>query len=456
MTHQLHPTLLREYDVRGIIGETLSEQDALMLGQGLGTLTVRDGGTLAVVARDGRLSSPALEQAVVDGLRSTGLTVQRLGLGPSPMLYYGQVVQKADVAVMVTGSHNPPNHNGFKMMKAGKPFFGEDVRRLGALIAAGDFEHGAGTVTDVAVQDSYIARLVQDWDGGARALKVVWDAGNGAAGAVLPQLVAHLPGHHTLLYAEVDGTFPNHHPDPTDPHTLEDLIQTVREQQADLGFAFDGDGDRLGVVDNQGRILWGDQILQILAEDVLRHHPKATVIADIKASQSLFDEITRMGGQPLMWKTGHSLIKTKMAETKAPLAGEMSGHLFFADHYYGFDDALYAAVRFLGIVARMTAPLSARVDRIPVVHNSPEIRFDCAEEDKFRIVTTVRQRLDAEGATVSTIDGVRVTRPGGWWLLRASNTQAVLVARAEGDTPARRDALLEELNAYVESARDAL
>ncbi len=456
MIHTLHPTLLREYDVRGIIGETLSEQDALVLGQGLGTLTVRDGGTLAVVARDGRLSSPTLEQAVVDGLRSTGLTVQRLGLGPSPMLYYGQVVQKADVAVMVTGSHNPPNHNGFKMMKAGKPFFGEDIRRLGVLIAAGDFERGAGTVRDAAVQDSYVTRLVQDWDGGTRALKVVWDAGNGAAGAVLPQLVARLPGQHTLLYAEVDGTFPNHHPDPTDPHTLEDLIRTVRERQADLGFAFDGDGDRLGVVDNQGRILWGDQILQILAEDVLEHHPKATVIADIKASQSLFDEITRMGGQPLMWKTGHSLIKTKMAETKAPLAGEMSGHLFFADHYYGFDDALYAAVRFLGIVARMTAPLSARVDRIPVVHNSPEIRFDCAEEDKFRIVTAVRQRLETEGATVSTIDGVRVTRPGGWWLLRASNTQAVLVARAEGDTPARRDALLVELNAYVESARNAL
>jgi phosphomannomutase len=352
------------------------------------------------------------------------------------MLYYAQKVLQADVAIMVTGSHNPPSHNGFKMMMGGKPFFGQSIAALGPLASQGPLAEGQGSVQDQPMEDAYIDRIVADWDGGERPLTVVWDAGNGAAGAAMQRLTARLPGRHILLYADIDGTFPHHHPDPTDPHTLEDLIARVGLEQADLGIAFDGDGDRIGVVDNQGRILWGDQILQILAEDVLEHHPGATIIADVKASQGLFDEVQRMGGTPLMWKTGHSLVKTKMAETKAPLAGEMSGHIFFADKYYGFDDALYAAVRLLGILARRGEPLSERAARMPRMVNTPELRFDCCDELKFAVVEQVRTQAKASGAPVSEVDGVRVSTAHGWWLLRASNTQAVLVARAEADNAA--------------------
>lgn len=433
-SHQFHPTILREYDIRGIIGETLSAADAYAIGRALGTVCRTNGGTTACVGRDGRLSSPELEAATVRGLADCGLAVTRVGLGPTPMLYYAQKARQADVAVMITGSHNPPSHNGFKMMMAGKPFFGPDIANLGTVAAAGVFAEGQGTVEDQPMLAAYVERLLQDWDGGDRPLTVVWDAGNGAAGEAMSLLVDKLPGRHVLLYADIDGTFPNHHPDPTDPQTLDDLIARVRQENADLGIAFDGDGDRIGIVDSSGRILWGDQILQILAEDVLRIHPGATIIADVKASQGLFDEVARMGGTPLMWKTGHSLVKTKMAETGAPLAGEMSGHIFFADKYYGFDDALYAAVRFLGIVARMTEPLTRRAARMPRMINTPELRFDCPDEKKFAVVEAVRAVVKAQGADLSEVDGVRVRTADGWWLLRASNTQAVLVARAEADS----------------------
>jgi phosphomannomutase len=439
LTHQFHPTILREYDIRGIIDETLSANDAYAIGRALGSLCVAEGGKTACVGRDGRLSSPALEAAAVRGLADCGLSVTRVGLGPTPMLYYAQKARQADVGLMITGSHNPPNHNGFKMMMGGKPFFGASITRLGEIAASGAFASGEGAVDDAPMLGDYVARLLSDWDGGDRALTVVWDAGNGAAGEAMCRLVEGLPGRHVLLYADIDGTFPNHHPDPTDPHTLTDLMARVKAEGADLGIAFDGDGDRIGIVDSSGRILWGDQILQILAEDVLRSLPGATIIADVKASQGLFDEVARMGGQPLMWKTGHSLVKTKMAETGAPLAGEMSGHIFFADKYYGFDDALYAAVRFLGIVARMDEPLTARADRMPNMVNTPELRFDCPDEQKFSVVEAVRATLKAQGAELSEVDGVRVRTAHGWWLLRASNTQAVLVARAEADSLAHLD-----------------
>lgn len=447
--HDFHPTVLREYDIRGIIGETLSADDAYAIGRSLGSIVREQGGSSACVGRDGRLSSPMLEEALVQGLADCGLTVTRIGCGPTPMLYLAQKLLGTDAGVAVTGSHNPPNHNGFKMMLKGKPFFGADIRRLGTMAAAGEaggqWVSGEGAVRDEPMLARYVERVVQDWDGGDRALTVVWDAGNGAAGEAMTAVTEKLPGRHVLLYADIDGAFPNHHPDPTEPHTLVDLIARVKAEKADVGFAFDGDGDRVGVVDGTGRILWGDQILQMLAEDVLRSHPNATIIADVKASQALFDEVSRMGGQPLMWKTGHSLIKTKMAETGAPLAGEMSGHIFFADKYYGFDDALYAAVRFLGIVARLPGSLEQRADGMPKMLNTPELRFDCADERKFAVIEDVRQRLKAAGEEVSEVDGVRVRTAGGWWLLRASNTQAVLVARAEADSEENLVAAKEKL-----------
>lgn len=456
LAHQFHPTILREYDIRGIIGETLSADDAYAIGRALGTLCVEGGYKTACVGRDGRLSSPDLEEAAVRGLADCGLTVTRIGLGPTPMLYFAQKILQAGVGLMITGSHNPPDHNGFKMMMGGKPFFGASIARLGEIAAAGAYASGTGTIQTEDMVDRYVSRLLDDWDGGDHPLTVVWDAGNGAAGDVMGRLVSHLPGRHVLLYADIDGHFPNHHPDPTDPHTLEDLIARVRSEKADLGIAFDGDGDRIGIVDASGRILWGDQILQMLAEDILKTLPGATIIADVKASQGLFDEVARFGGNPLMWKTGHSLIKTKMAESGAPLAGEMSGHIFFADKYYGFDDALYAAIRFLGIVARLGEPLTARADRMPKMINTPELRFDCPDEMKFSVVEAVRTVLTDQGADVSMVDGVRVRTDHGWWLLRASNTQAVLVARAEADSADHLSATTGTLKTILGRALDTV
>lgn len=429
--HRFDPTILREYDIRGVVGETLSAADARALGRGFGTLLRRAGGTKVCTGYDGRLSSPELEAALVEGLRACGLSVLRVGRGPSPMLYYAAVTREADGAVMVTGSHNPPDHNGFKLMRGKASFFGADIQALGELVASGDFEDGPGTVEEHPVFDDYVAGMVADYAPGGRDLTVAWDAGNGAAGEAMVALVGGLPGRHLLLNEAIDGTFPAHHPDPTVPANLAQLQACVRENGCDLGIAFDGDGDRIGAVDGHGRVLWGDQLMLLFARDVLKTHPGATIIADVKASQVLFDEIARAGGQPLMWMTGHSLIKAKMAELGAPFAGEMSAHLFFADRYHGFDDALYAAVRLIEILSRENWSLAEYRDSLPPVVNTPEIRFPCAEDRKAAVVGEVRARLNAAGAEMTEIDGVRVRDGDGWWLLRASNTQDVLVARCE-------------------------
>ena len=441
-SHRFDPTVLREYDIRGIVGRTLHPADAFAIGRAFGTIVARGGGSKVAVGYDGRLTSPELEQALVDGLLASGMEALRIGRGPTPMLYYAATTLETDGAVMVTGSHNPPDYNGFKMMLGRKPFFGRQIADIGSIAASGDVvPEAAGTERAVAIAEDYIGRLLSDWDGGDRMLKVVWDNGNGAAGDVLAKLVDTLPGEHFVLNGAIDGRFPAHHPDPTVPANLVELITQVRARRADIGIAFDGDADRIGLVDDTGEILFGDQILVVLARDVLKEHPGATIIADVKASQVLFDEVAKAGGTPLMWKTGHSLIKSKMAETGSKLAGEMSGHIFFADRWYGFDDALYAAVRTLGIVARMSGKLSEVRKALPHVINTPEIRFDCDDRRKFAVIEEVSERLAAEGAKVSSIDGVRVQTADGWWLLRASNTQAVLVARCEASTEAGLDRL---------------
>ncbi|HVY15210.1 MAG TPA: phosphomannomutase/phosphoglucomutase [Rhodopila sp.] len=445
-THQFEQTVLREYDIRGIVGKTLHPTDAFAIGRTFGTIVARNGGTRVAVGYDGRLTSPELEQSLVDGLKASGMHVLRIGRGPTPMLYYTATVKETDGAVMVTGSHNPPDYNGFKMMLGRKPFFGEQIQQIGKMAASGDVTaEVGGTEESIDIVADYIGRLLSDWDGGDRMLKVVWDNGNGAAGEVLQKLVASLPGEHFVLNGTIDGHFPAHHPDPTVPANLQQLIAEVTKRKPDIGIAFDGDADRIGVIDDTGAIFFGDQLLVLLARDVLKEHPKATIIADVKASQVLFDEVAAAGGTPLMWKTGHSLIKAKMAETGSPLAGEMSGHIFFADRWYGFDDALYAAVRTLGIVARLDGKLSAMREALPHVINTPEVRFDCDDRRKFAVIEEVASRLAAEGARVSATDGVRVATDDGWWLLRASNTQAVLVARAE----AKSEAGLERLKAAL-------
>ena len=451
--HNFDPTVLREYDIRGIVGKTLHGVDAFAIGRCFGTVVARAGGTVVAVGYDGRLSSPALETELVAGLKASGMEVVRIGLGPTPMLYYASTVLKTGGAIMLTGSHNPPDYNGFKMMLAGKPFFGKQIQQIGAMAAAGDVApESKGSDCSLDISEEYIARLARDWDGGDRKLNVVWDNGNGSASAVLMRLIKHLPGTHTVLFPEIDGKFPNHHPDPTVPKNLESLVAEVARRGADLGIAFDGDADRIGVVDDGGTMMFGDQLLVVLARDVLKKHPGANIIADVKASQVLFDEIARAGGKPEMWKTGHSLIKARMAETGCPLAGEMSGHIFFNDHWYGFDDALYAAIRLLGILARSSEKLSTTRRNLPQVVNTPELRFNCDDHRKFEVIKEVATRLRASGAKMSDIDGVRVNTADGWWLLRASNTQAVLVARCEASTDAGLDRLKHALVAQLEDS----
>ena len=442
--HQFHPTTLREYDIRGIVGQTLGEPDAEAIGRTFGTMVRRAGGRRVAVGYDGRESSPTLEAALVRGLNAAGVDVVRVGLGATPMLYYAEAVLDVDGGIQITGSHNPPDYNGFKMVIQHGPFFGADIQRLGEMAAAGDWENGSGGVEHVDIEDRYVDRLLKGFDG--PALKVGWDAGNGAAGPALEKLAARLPGDHHLLYTEIDSRFPNHHPDPTEEKNLEDLKRLVAENGLDLGIAFDGDGDRIGAVDGQGRVIWGDQLLSILAEPVLEDVPGATIIADVKASQALYDRIDELGGQPLMWKTGHSLIKQKMKETGAPLAGEMSGHVFFAHDYYGFDDALYAAVRLIRAIGRLGKSLTQLRDEMPAMVNTPEMRFQVDESRKFAVVDEVLERLQGNGATVNRTDGARVNTGDGWWLLRASNTQDVLVARAE----AKDQAGLERLVAQID------
>lgn len=452
-SHAFDVTSLREYDIRGIVGKTLSAEDAFAIGRTFGSMVRRNGGRTLVIGYDGRLSSPMLEEALVQGAVECGLEVIRVGRGPTPMLYYASATLQADGAIMVTGSHNPPDYNGFKMMLGGKPFFGAQIKELGELSARGDVvAREEGSVRELDVRDEYVRRLAKDYIGGERKLKIVWDNGNSSAGEILEKLVAVLPGEHIVLNAAIDGTFPAHHPDPTVAKNLQQLISVVRDNGADVGIAFDGDADRIGLVDNKGEILWGDQTLILLARDVLKTHPGATIIADVKASQVLFDEVARAGGKPLMWRTGHSLIKSKMAETGSPLAGEMSGHIFFADKWYGFDDALYGGVRALDILARMDEPLSVFRESLPETISTPEVRFDCDDHRKFKVIEEVAERLRKAGAEVSEIDGVRVNTPDGWWLLRASNTQAVLVARAEGRDAAGLERLKAALVAQLEQS----
>ena len=447
MPHKFDPSILREYDIRGVYDQTLHVADARAVGQSFGTVVARNGGKKIAVGRDGRVSSPHLTQALIEGLNAAGIDVIDIGLVSTPMLYFAVYHFNSDGGMMVTGSHNPAHFNGFKMMLGKKAFYGEQIQLLGRMAADGDWQTGQGRVEHRPVKDAYVARVVHDYAPG-KPLSVVWDIGNGAVGVNIAEVVALLPGRHIVLNEKVDGTFPSHHPDPTVADNLKQLQGAVLKAKADIGIAFDGDGDRIGVVDGLGRILWGDQFLVFLARDVLKRHPGATIIADVKASQALFDEVARAGGVPLMWKTGHSLIKTKMAETGSPLAGEMSGHIFYADGWYGFDDALYAGIRLLSILAHSDQNLAQLRDGLPQLVNTPELRFECDEQRKFAIVEEIKKRLAQRGANVVTVDGVRVNTADGWWLLRASNTQAVLVARCE----ARDEAGLARLRDQLKTA----
>lgn len=447
MTHRLAPEILRAYDIRGRVGDTLTAADAHAVGRGFATRVRRAGGRRVAVGRDGRTHSPMLEAALVAGLTASGVDVVRVGVGPSPMLYYAAATLEVDGGVQVTGSHNPAEDNGFKLVMQGNSFHGADVHDLARLAAAGDWEEGEGIVTDADVLDRYVGRLFAGYAGGT--YRIGWDAGNGAAGPAIARLTAQLPGEHHLLFCDVDGTFPNHHPDPGVERNLAHLQALVAEKRLDFGLAFDGDGDRIGAVDREGRVLWGDEILSILVGPTLAELPGSTIVADVKSSDALFERIAALGGTPVMWRTGHSEIKTKMKELGAPLAGELSGHIFFAHEYYGFDDALYAAVRLIRAVhlsgrslTDLRATTSARVA-------TPEWRVPVAESRKLALVAEVASRLADDGARMTVTDGVRVSTDDGWWLLRASNTQAAVTLRAEGRDAAALERLVVSIDAHL-------
>jgi phosphomannomutase len=444
MTHQFNATILREYDIRGIVGDTLTEADAYALGRSYAALAREEAARRIAVGRDGRTHSGMLEAALIRGLTEGGVDVVQIGMGPSPMLYFATYFLDVDGGIQVTGSHNPANYNGFKLLLKGRSVFGQEIQALGRRAASGHWSEGHGTTEEVDVREAYVNRLLEGFSG--KAYRIGWDAGNGAAGPILDMLVDRLPGQHHVIFSQVDGTFPNHHPDPTVEKNLADLKALVEREQLDFGIAFDGDGDRIGAVDGNGRVIWGDQLLMILAVPVLQDVPGATLIADVKASQSFFDRVAELGGQPLMWKTGHSLIKSKMKETGAPLAGEMSGHIFFKHRWYGFDDALYAAVRLIEAVSASGKSLTEIMDGMPKTMATPELRFQVDESRKFAIVDEVRDRLSASGDQVNATDGVRVSTGDGWWLLRASNTQDVLVARAEAADQAGLDRLVAQID----------
>jgi phosphomannomutase / phosphoglucomutase len=447
----ISPSIFREYDIRGIVDQDLNPAVVETLGRAMGTYFRRHGARAVALGHDCRLSSPAYARALAAGLLSTGCDVTDIGTVPTPLLYFAIFYKKYEAGVMITGSHNPPDFNGFKMMCGTDTIYGETIQEIRRLIEAGDFVvETPGRKSEYVLVPEYQA-YVEGLIKLRRPLKVVVDAGNGTGGVVAVPILRRLGCQVIELYCEMDGRFPNHHPDPTLPEAMADLVAKVKETGADLGLAYDGDADRIGVVDDAGNLIWGDQLMIIFARDVLAAHPGAAIISEVKATQLLYEEIARLGGRPIMWKTGHSLIKKKIKEEHALLAGEMSGHIFFADRWFGFDDAIYASIRLLEIAAKSELKVSQMLAGLPKMVSTPEIRVFASEEVKFRIVDEVKAELAAKYPVVD-IDGVRATYPKGWALVRASNTQAVLVLRFEAQTQVDLDAIQTEVKAAVTRA----
>jgi len=442
----LSPTIFREYDIRGIADTELPDTGIKMLGKAFGTYLIRRNSPRVNLARDCRLSSDRLHDALLAGLLAAGCGVTDLGIVPTPLLYYSVFHLRSDAGVMITGSHNPADYNGFKVMHGKSTIHGEEIQKIRQLIEAGDFQTGAGTLKTFDIATPYVDEISAQFKL-SRRVKVVSDAGNGTAGPIFRRILEKLNCESTELFFEMDGHFPNHHPDPTQPENLRHLVAAVLAHKADVGLAFDGDSDRLGAVDEQGTILYGDQLMIVYGREILSRKPGATIIGEVKSSQNMYDDLRRHGANAIMWKTGHSLIKAKMQETSAELAGEMSGHMFFADRYYGFDDALYAACRLLEIVANAATPLSSQLSDLPPTFATPEIRVDCPDASKFAIVGAVRERFQRDYDVIA-IDGARINFGKGWGLVRASNTQPVLVLRFE----AQSAGLLTEYRKLVEDA----
>ena len=464
-------SLFREYDIRGVVGKDLTLELAGEIGKAFGSYLIRQGRSRIALGRDVRLTSPPLRDRLLEGLLSTGIEVTDIGICPTPLLYFSLFRLPVQGGVIITGSHNAAEFNGFKLCVGKAAIFGEEIQKIRRLVEQRDYEQGHGQLRHSEIIPDYIDYLAGKFSGSLahrkRPLKVVVDAGNGTAGVVAPTLLRKLGCEVVELYCEEDGRFPNHHPDPTVIENLKDLIEKVAQTGADVGIGYDGDADRIGVVDDQGQVIWGDRLMLIFARDILAAHPAGqqpppVFVSEVKGSHLLYEDIRKRGGRAIMWKTGHSLIKAKMKEEKAALGGEMSGHIFFADRYFGYDDAVYASCRLVEILARSDSPLSSLLSDLPRTYSTPEIRVDCPDDVKFKVVEKLQQVLLAPGfkadasqlaiSEVITVDGVRVTFSHGWGLVRASNTQPALVLRYEADSEAGLDGIRKWMEGHLRQA----
>lgn len=446
---EINPQIFREYDIRGIVDKDLTLDIVETLGAGIGTYFRQNQKKEAALGRDCRLSSPAFSEVMTKGLISTGCRVIDLGIIPTPLLYFSIFYKKYEAGVIITGSHNPPDHNGFKIMVGEEALYGKAIQGIYSIIMNNKFlkeKDGSKSFYNIVPEyEDYIQKNIRL----EKKLKVVIDAGNGTAGVVASPILKKMGCDVIELYCEMDGNFPHHHPDPLLPDAMQDLINKVLETRADLGIAYDGDGDRIGAVDDRGNIVWGDQLMVVFSRDILASHPGAAIISEVKASKVLYEEIEKLGGRPIMWKTGHSLIKKKVKEEKALLAGEMSGHIFFADRFFGFDDAIYSSARLLEILSQSDKKLSQMLADLPQTFHTPEIRVYASDEVKFKIVEEVKKELSSKYPVID-IDGVRAIYPKGWGLVRASNTQAMLVLRFEAETQEDLEAIRKDVQGTLE------
>ncbi|MBC7901321.1 MAG: phosphomannomutase/phosphoglucomutase [Saprospiraceae bacterium] len=445
----MNQNIFREYDIRGIVDEQLTEETVKLLAKAIGTFFHQNGAKRIAIGYDARKSSPVFCDLLTKGFNETGCDVLLIGMVPTPVLYHTVFTKDVDGGVMITGSHNPPDHNGFKICLGKSTLFGSQIQEIKEIALAGEFPAGSGTVETIEVLADYKRDIISKIDLGERRLKVVIDGGNGMGGVTAVPIYKELGVELIELFTEPDSNFPNHHADPTVTENLQDMIKAVLDNNADLGIAFDGDGDRVGVVDENGRIIWGDELMILFSRKILAENPGATIIAEVKCSQNLYDDIEKFGGKAIMWKPGHSIIKAKMKETGAALAGEMSGHIFFADRFYGFDDATYAGARVLEILSKTDKKLSELFAGIPETFSTPELRTDCPDETKFAVVQKIADHF-ARNHEVITIDGARIKFENGWGLVRASNTQAILVLRFE----AKSEESLMEIRNMVETKVD--
>ena len=444
----MNTNIFREYDIRGIVGEQLTDETVGILSRAIGTFFVKNGATRIAIGYDARESSPRFCEIISHGLNACGCDVVLIGMVPTPVLYHTAFTKDVDGGVMITGSHNPPHHNGFKICLGNTTLFGSQIQQIKEIALSGVFETGFGSVGSIDVLDDYVADIVSKISFGRRKLKAVVDAGNGMGSVTAVPIYNRLGVELVELFTEPDSTFPNHHPDPTVTENLQDTIRAVHEHKADVGIAFDGDGDRIGIIDETGRIIWGDELMILLSRTVLAERPGSTIIAEVKCSQNLFNDIEKHGGTAIMERAGHSIIKSRMKETGAVLAGEMSGHIFFADRFYGFDDAAYAGARLLEILSKTDKKLSELFDGIPETYSTPELRVDCPDETKFEVVAKVAQHFSQTNKVI-TIDGARIIFDHGWGLVRASNTQAILVLRFEAVSQEHLDAIKKDVDRFL-------